>query len=71
MDLATPPCCFAARGSVRGGDPGREVATREPGPVVFVDGDEVWNREKMTTDEEWVTFAGFLQAMVRWKGVGA
>jgi hypothetical protein len=38
---------------------------------VFVDGDEVWNREKMTTDEEWVTFAGFLQAMVRWKGVGA
>jgi hypothetical protein len=42
-------------------------AARELGPAVFVDGDEIWNTERMTTDEEWIAFAGFLRAMVRRK----
>jgi hypothetical protein len=29
-----------------------KLAARELGPFVFVDGDEIWNTEKMTTDEE-------------------
>jgi hypothetical protein len=41
------------------------LAARELGPVVFVDGDEVWNTESMTKDEEWIAFAGFLRSMVR------
>jgi D-aminopeptidase len=45
-----------------------KLAARELGPVVFVDGDELWNNEKMMTDEEWVEFARFLRAMVRRKG---
>jgi D-aminopeptidase len=42
-----------------------KLAARELGPVVFVDGDEVWNTESMTKDEEWIAFAGFLRSMVR------
>ncbi len=48
-----------------------KLAARELGPLVFVDGDEVWNTERMTTDEEWIAFAQFLRAMVRRRGVGA
>ena len=32
---------------------------------MFVDGGEIWNTHKMTTDEEWIAFAQFLRAMVR------
>jgi hypothetical protein len=46
-----------------------KLAARELGPVVFADGDEIWNTEKMTTDEEWIAFAHFLRAMVRRKGL--
>jgi hypothetical protein len=42
-----------------------KLAARELGPLVFVDGDEIWNTEKMTTDDEWIAFARFLCAMVR------
>jgi hypothetical protein len=49
------------------GKRGMILAARKLGPVVFVDGDEVWNTEKMTTDEEWIAFAGFLRSMVRRK----
>jgi hypothetical protein len=42
-----------------------KLAARELGPVVFVDGDEVWNTESMTKDEKWIAFAGFLRSMVR------
>jgi hypothetical protein len=38
--------------------------------VVFAYGGELWNTEKMTTDEEWIAFAGFLRAMARRKGLG-
>jgi hypothetical protein len=48
-----------------------ELAARELGPVVFVDGGEVWNTERMTTDEEWMAFAKFLRAIVRRKGLSA
>ncbi len=48
-----------------------KLAAREFGPVVFADRGEVWNTEKMTTDEEWIAFARFLRAMVRRKGLGA
>jgi hypothetical protein len=48
-----------------------KLAARELGPVVFLDGDELWNTERMTTDEEWISFARFLRAMVRRKGLGA
>jgi hypothetical protein len=48
-----------------------KLAARELGPVVFADGGEVWNTEKMTTDEEWIAFARFLRAMVRRKRLGA
>ena len=34
-----------------------------------LDGGEVWNTEKMTTDEEWIAFAKFLRAMVRLQGL--
>jgi hypothetical protein len=47
-----------------------KLAARELGPVVYIDGDEIWNTEKMTTDEEWIAFARFLRAMVRRKGLG-
>jgi hypothetical protein len=43
-------------------------AARELGPAVFVDGDEIWNTERMTTDEEWIAFAGFLRP---WSGGSA
>jgi hypothetical protein len=48
-----------------------KLAAQELGPVIFVDGGEVWNTEKMTTDEEWIAFAQFLRAMVRRKGLSA
>jgi hypothetical protein len=48
-----------------------KLAARELGPVVYVDGDEIWNTEKMTTDEEWISFARFLRAMVRRRWLGA
>jgi hypothetical protein len=48
-----------------------KLAARELGPVLYVDGDEIWNTEKMTTDEEWIAFARFLRTMVRWKRLGA
>jgi hypothetical protein len=48
-----------------------KLAARELGPVVFEDGGEVWNTEKMTTDEEWMAFARFLRSMVRRKGLDA
>jgi hypothetical protein len=48
-----------------------KLAARELGPVVFEDGDELWNTEKMKTDEEWIAFAQFLRAMVRRRGLGA
>jgi hypothetical protein len=48
-----------------------KLAARELGPVVFADGDELWNTEKMKTDEEWIAFAQFLRAMVRRRGLGA
>jgi hypothetical protein len=34
-----------------------KVAARELGPVVFVDGGEAWNTEKLTMDAEWIAFA--------------
>jgi D-aminopeptidase len=48
-----------------------KLAARELRPIVLVDGDEVWNTEKMTRDEGWIAFAQFLRAMVRRKGLGA
>jgi hypothetical protein len=45
-----------------------KLAARELGPVVFAEGGELWNTEKMTTDQEWIAFARFLRAMVRRKG---
>jgi hypothetical protein len=48
-----------------------KLAARELGPVVFVDGGEVWNTKRMTTDEDWIAFAKFLRSMVRRKGLGA
>jgi hypothetical protein len=48
-----------------------KLEARELGPIVFVDGDEIWNTEKMTTDEEWIAFAQFLRDMVRRKGLSA
>ena len=44
-----------------------KLAARELGPVVFVDGGEVWNTDKMTTDDEWIASAKFLRSMVRRK----
>jgi hypothetical protein len=48
-----------------------KLAACELGPVVYVDGDEIWNTEEMTTDDDWIAFARFLRAMVRRRGVGA
>jgi hypothetical protein len=36
-----------------------------------VDGDEIWNTEQMTTDEEWIAFARFLRSMIRRKRLDA
>jgi hypothetical protein len=44
-----------------------KLAARELGPVAFADGAEVWDTEKMTTDEEWMAFGQFLRHMVRRK----
>jgi hypothetical protein len=50
-------CLFGRR--VR---PASEAGARELGPVVYIDGDEIWNTEEMTTDEEWIAFARFLRS---------
>jgi hypothetical protein len=44
-----------------------KLAARELGPVFYVDRDEIWNTEKMMTDEEWIAFGPFLRSMVRRK----
>jgi hypothetical protein len=48
-----------------------KLAARELGPIIYEDGDEVWNTGKMTTDEEWIAFARFLRATVRRRWLGA